>query len=178
MKLQTIIIVTLLFNTSFSTPLLFGAEYQNITLPKTEYSDKASEELLIAAEKGNIGEANALLAKGANPNLQNKDGNTPLHLATVKGYNKVLSTLFENGANPNMQNKYGNVPLHFAVINEQTFSVNLFIKYGANLSIQNYSGVTPLEKAKQRLLKDIVRILEEAMIINLKPAKNKGKATS
>lgn len=46
----------------------------------------------------------ALLNFGANINIQNNEGNTPLHLAVINNSNLVQS-LIEFGANPHMINR-------------------------------------------------------------------------
>lgn len=46
-----------------------------------------------------------LLEKNANPNIQNPDGESPLHQAVESGNNKIINLLLENGANPNIQQK-------------------------------------------------------------------------
>jgi ankyrin repeat protein len=38
-------------------------------------------------------------------NLQDDDGNTPLHLCGLHGSEKTILYLLENGANPNIQNE-------------------------------------------------------------------------
>jgi ankyrin repeat protein len=44
-----------------------------------------------------------LLQEGANPNLLDNDGMSPLHLAIVKGLPKVVEVLVENGADAELQ---------------------------------------------------------------------------
>ena len=46
-----------------------------------------------------------LIENNANPNLQNYDGESPLHHAVESGNNKIINLLLENGANPNIQQK-------------------------------------------------------------------------
>ena len=78
-------------------------------------------ELLQAAENGNAGKVAELLAAGANPNVRNADGNTPLHLAAKGGggsgsetHSAVAATLLAAGADPDVTNADGFAPLHFA----------------------------------------------------------------
>lgn len=42
--------------------------------------------------------------------LQNKLGDTPLHLAANKDHEDIVGILLENGANPTIQNKQGQFP--------------------------------------------------------------------
>lgn len=57
---------------------------------------------------GQFGHAEAaaiILSKGANPNLKNYAGETPLHKATWADKLDVVKVLCDNGANPNVRNK-------------------------------------------------------------------------
>lgn len=47
--------------------------------------DSGNTPLHIAANSNYVGAVNLLLTKGANCNLKNKDGRTPLHLAAAMG---------------------------------------------------------------------------------------------
>jgi ankyrin repeat protein len=53
-----------------------------------------------------------LLEHGADPNIKNKDGITPLHWAVFKSgvHVEVVKLLLEHGADPNIQNKKGRTP--------------------------------------------------------------------
>ena len=42
-----------------------------------------------------------LLAKGANPNIKNRQGDTPLLVAVDRGYGDLIPILLKNKANPN-----------------------------------------------------------------------------
>lgn len=49
---------------------------------------------------------NMITEKGADPNLKNRSGETPLHAACFRGNTIALEFLLAKGANPNTQNKY------------------------------------------------------------------------
>ena len=56
-----------------------------------------------------------LLAAGANKDLKNNDGETPLHIAVKEGNQAIVDALIKEGANVNQQNVLGETPLHIAV---------------------------------------------------------------
>ena len=56
-----------------------------------------------------------LLAQGANPNIRDGKGNTPLVLATSLGEIDLIQTLLDKKANVNLANSSGETPLIFAV---------------------------------------------------------------
>lgn len=66
-------------------------------------AQSSNEQALFAAiEIGNVAKVKELLSKGVNPNVTDKDGNTPLTLAIVKGqYADIVPTLRQAGAKLN-----------------------------------------------------------------------------
>lgn len=66
-------------------------------------ANTSNEQALFAAiELGNVAKVKELLSKGVDPNVTDKDGNTPLTLAIVKGqYADIVPTLRQAGAKLN-----------------------------------------------------------------------------
>ena len=58
----------------------------------------------LAAMHGDFRMIQILLAKGVNANSQNNLGNTPLHYAIMKKYNKCIDTLITYGVDENIEN--------------------------------------------------------------------------
>lgn len=72
-------------------------------------------------------------------NRHNKDGYTPLHIATMKNKFSIVKTLLERGVNIDQldsSNGFNNTALWFALIGKQEKIVNVLLEYGA---ILNYS---------------------------------------
>jgi ankyrin repeat protein len=64
-------------------------------------------------QNGNVKVAKLLVEKGANPNHQNKEGQTPGHFANSYGFYDLLGWLFEpsgGAADDTVTNKYGLTP--------------------------------------------------------------------
>jgi ankyrin repeat protein len=72
--------------------------------------------LCIAAPLANrIGALKALLEKGANPNIQNAEGRTPLHaMFSFSSSIEALRLLLDHGASPEIPDQNGVTPLHAA----------------------------------------------------------------
>lgn len=93
-----------------------------------------------------------LLKNGANVNIKNKDGYTPLHWAHSV---EVASLLLKYGkygtvASVNVQNKYGHTPLHSA---KSVEIASLLLKHGAKVNIKNDRGETSFSIVKKRFYK-------------------------
>lgn len=64
-----------------------------------------------ASATNNLEVLNLLIAAGANPNVQNSNGGTPLHVAALFGYADVGIALLDAGANPTIADQNGSTPV-------------------------------------------------------------------
>ncbi|XP_067015008.2 rabankyrin-5 [Anabrus simplex] len=101
------------------------------------YSPHTAEECTITAMTD---VAKQMLAKGLNPNLQNKEGFTALHLCVMACNNPMFSLLLEHTAQPvdlNLRTLEGHTPLWYSLLSspppygESSFAARL-IKSGAS----------------------------------------------
>jgi hypothetical protein len=102
-----------------------------------------------------------LLEEGADPNIRDGDGNTPLHFTASKGCAEVARLLLRHGADPNAQDKTGETPLHVAAYWGRVDVVRLLLEHGADPSIRNRDGKTPLDLAKESGHREVVSLIEE-----------------
>uniref|UniRef100_A0ABD2XCX2 Uncharacterized protein n=1 Tax=Trichogramma kaykai TaxID=54128 RepID=A0ABD2XCX2_9HYME len=94
-----------------------------------------------------------LLPRGANPNLTNNKGMTPLHSICDSHCNnevelsEMLFKLSEEKYHPvqiDARDELGNTPLHLALQKGPKMLVELLLKRGANAHLANKEGFTPL----------------------------------
>ncbi|MFB8787332.1 MAG: ankyrin repeat domain-containing protein [Potamolinea sp.] len=110
--------------------------------------------LLLLALRNNEQEvAQLLIAKGADVNAKNKNGETPLHLARSQ---EMAQLLIAKGADVNAKNKNGETPLHLARSQEM---VQLLIAKGADVNAKNKNGETPLRLALRINKQEIAQLL-------------------
>jgi len=78
-----------------------------------DFKDKGGyTSLHFAAQESRVEELNLLIQNGANPNLKDYYGNTPLWTALInsKGKFEIVKKLIENGADMKIENNYGKSP--------------------------------------------------------------------
>lgn len=81
-----------------------------------------------------------LIERGANPNMRDKHGVTPLVLATRLGFVEGLQLLIDAGARVDEANDAGETPLISAVHRRDTEMMRILLKAGANPDRADNSG--------------------------------------
>lgn len=117
--------------------------------------------------------AEALLAKGADPNRKDINKNTPLHFAAKYNDSEVIRALVAGGADINDKNINGYTPLHLAIRpvryssskhrdidRVQTFRT--LIELGADINSRAHDGSTPSHRAAQQNKPELLFLLLEA----------------
>jgi len=112
-----------------------------------------------------------LLNKGADPEVKDRDGNTPLHDAALMGDQTAMTFLIGMNAKVNATNNNGETPLILAVHRKDIALVRQLVDAGADPRIQDtIAGKSALDYAKQDpRMGAIQKVLEEAKA----PAKKK-----
>ena len=109
-----------------------------------------SESLFDAVSSSNLRKAKELLNKGADLNVVDKLGRSPIHYVTDV---RMLKVLLAAGADPNAVDRYGFTALHLAT---DAKVIEALVVAGAELGARAFNGDTPLQYAeKQKNLKKI-----------------------
>ncbi len=104
-----------------------------------------------------------LLEEGkADPNIQDKNGNTAVVHAVVKRNQKALDILLQANANVNIANEDGGTALIVAVLKNQAAIIIKLLRAKANPNLQNKAGITALIVAVNRNKDEIVAMLLKA----------------
>eukprot|EP00435_Cladocopium_sp_Y103_P019377 s726_g4.t1 len=122
--------------------------------------ESMSEALWHAVRGGKADVLQVLLESGANPNVMNKDGISPLWYAAdvgLPGY--VAHVLLEAGADKDWVDEQGTSPLWIAADHGHLQMVTSLVKAGADYNKVNKRGVSPLQIAKYRDHPDVVEFL-------------------
>ena len=70
-----------------------------------------------------------LLERGAQPNMENYLGATPLHSAAHYGRKEMVQLLLERGADPNKNDAFRRTPLHYTTTRGHKEVVELLQQY-------------------------------------------------
>lgn len=108
-----------------------------------------------------------LIKHGANVNVPNSDGTTPIFPAISKSHIKFLYHLCIHGADINVQaGPFKNTPLHEALLQHKLEFAKFLIERGANIDIENVRG-----RSARTMIKESGFISEE----DLKKSEELGK---
>ncbi|NXI82484.1 ASB10 protein, partial [Rhipidura dahli] len=113
--------------------------------------------LHVAARHGLAEHVQLLLRHGAELEVKNKEGQTPLNAACaqphqpqdMERYYRVCQLLVESGASINAADRDRQHPLHLACKNANAQIAELLLARGANVNVMNYGGNTALHNILQ-----------------------------
>ena len=114
--------------------------------------------LKINAEQGEVVRV-LLSADGADPNVLNDDGESPLFLAVHRGALNIVEMLLEAGADTSVSLNTGDRPLHVAAVDGSHYIGKVLIASGADVNARNSSGSTPLILAARNGRNDFTEML-------------------
>ncbi len=108
-----------------------------------------------------------VLNLGANPNIADTSGRTPLHVITNRRdkADEILVCLLDAGAKVNIQDANGNTPLHLSIENKTWEHVRILLDRNADITIKNACDATAKDMITWRK-NDIPADIKERFFIN------------
>jgi len=129
----------------FVLPVIFfgcsGANYSGSG--GTSYftsSGDYNQMLFDAVRTNNKEKLNAIIVKDHKVNIQDENGNTPLHIAAVHNFEEIAEILIANGADLNAKDKYGETPLFNAIRFASPDVASVLMMHKADMDVKNNSG--------------------------------------
>ncbi|RTE83297.1 hypothetical protein BHE90_002156 [Fusarium euwallaceae] len=95
-----------------------------------------------------------LIAMGADVNIRNHQGQTPLMIAASMGQLECIRILSRSKGTLEAKDRYGNTALHWAFMRDQLEAVQLLLASGAQMTTHNVDGQTPLHFLKMNQIQD------------------------
>ena len=127
---------------------------------KSLFCEDIQKELLLAAERGNMGIIKRVLSSFVvDINFMTERNGSPLILAARNNHRDVVQQLLERGAEPNMAAQNGGTPLHDAAFKGHKDVVQLLLDRGAEPNMANQFGRTAQYYALQNGHLHIANIL-------------------
>jgi ankyrin repeat protein len=97
-----------------------------------------------AALRGRVDSLREIIDAGADVNVQNENGYTPLIAAAHDGRIECIELLVDRGANANLEDESGFTALTTAVQHSNEQTVQLLISKGADVNHRTTASFTPL----------------------------------
>jgi uncharacterized protein len=119
----------------------------------------AGDTLAGLIQAGHRDAALKMIAAGADVNVAQGDGTTPLHWAVYKVDADLARALLARGAKPDVMNNYGSSPLAEAVKVANARLVEMLLDAGSNAEVPNQEGQTSLMLAARAGSLDIAKLL-------------------
>lgn len=131
-----------------------------VAAPAAASGDVFFDDYLIAVRNGNAREAAQWLKRGADPNLLDDKGETPLMQSVrIDDSPEVVRLLLDHRAKTYLRNPLGETALMLGAFFGRTRSVEVLLKYGCDIGEANRQGWTPLTYAAFAGHADIVALL-------------------
>ena len=129
--------------------------------PNQRYSPPKTIRLLHrAADLESIDVARELLEFRADPNAEDDNRLTPLHVAAREGNTKMIRLLLEHRASVKARDKWNGTPLHYAASRRHLEATRMLLDAGADRNARNSSRETPAKLAWGPDGQDVRRLLD------------------
>ena len=115
-----------------------------------------------------------LLAAGANPNIQDNEGNTPFMLAATEGFDEVLKCLIAFHCDPDIGNHYSKKPIHFLAQKGHHHVIRFMMELHCDFDPPDGTSNIPLLYAVENNRPEAVKALLRANC-KLEPVSENGK---
>ncbi|XP_067883861.1 uncharacterized protein [Heterodontus francisci] len=117
-------------------------------LGSTKDLDTAAARLHSCARHGRLKKMKKLLTKGADPEVLNSSGQSPLFTAALLGHSSLVDLLLRRGANPNLRCSTGCTPVHAAAFACLPALLATLLDAGGDLRLHDSEGRSPEDWAQ------------------------------
>ena len=118
-----------------------------LVLTSCAFAETHAQALIDAVANDDHASVARLVRAGADVNVREEDGTTPLAWAVVRGNATNVDLLLKSGADPNLTNDLGIGPLYLAIENGFVSLATQLLESGADANVARENGETPLMAA-------------------------------
>lgn len=131
-----------------------------LVVPLNVHSEDINEDMIKAAQGGDIATVTSCIQKGANVNAKlGNSGFTALMLSAGEGHTEIVELLLAKGADANAADAGKSTALMNAAINGHTDVVEALLAHGAQVNAKGKRGFTALMWAAQYGYPDTIKVL-------------------
>jgi ankyrin repeat protein len=136
---------------------LFDKGFNNMNKP---IGTNLTTPLMYVVNSPHIDIIRFLVEKGANPNIEDKAGETALEKAALAGNTKAVECFIIKGTDINHKSRKGHTALMFASAKGHYDTAKFLIEKGADINIMDNEGHTALDWAKIKGYNNIVQLIQ------------------
>ena len=125
--------------------------------PNHRQVNRLNRALVAAVTSGDLDRVSALIARGAEVNYRNRDGETPLTFAAAWDQLAAARVLLDHGADPNAADRHGGTALMWAAQHSEPALARALLAAGAEVDARDPAGRTALDHAGWRDAADPAR---------------------
>lgn len=114
---------------------------------------------LAASHEPDVDDAEDLIKDGADVNVQDGQGDTPLHYAADYGHVEMAQLFILSGAELDQVNQLGITPLFRAAVADHIAIAEMLLSNGAEIDLATHSGDSPLAAALSNGRPDMASLL-------------------
>jgi ankyrin repeat protein len=137
-------------------------EIDSALSPRADVNANGGAALEDAIQLQRLDFVNALLQKGANPNLKDQGGYTPLMHAAGDHHHEIIEELIKSGADVNCVSKPGQDLSVYTALScgvQDATTVRILVAHGADCNLPNQPGCRPLDAAAKGGTPEVLSLL-------------------
>ena len=115
-----------------------------------------SQTLCDVCKSGDLNQVKSMIVNGADVNMTDHRGETPLYRASWNGHLEIVKVLIASGALLDKADNNGETPLWTAIHNGELEIVKVLIANKANFFYMNNEGKTPLDVASTNAIRQCI----------------------